>query len=272
MPVVLTAIDDRGVATLTLNRPEVGNAYDDGMLGGIVDACGSLAADARVRALLLRGAGRHFQAGADLGWLKRVAALTPAENHAFSGLTIAAMRAIDAFPRPTIALVHGGCFGGGTGFVAACDIAVATEDAQFAISEVKFGVSPLPMVMQLARSMGLPQLRRWAITAERFDARRAERMGFVHELCAPGGLDAAAAPIVDAILAAGPEAVAETKRLTRALTGTAVDDALAERLTDVAAARRQSAEAAEGLSSFLEKRPPAWSVSPANQDGKGLPR
>lgn len=258
MPVVLTEVDPRGVATVTINRPEVHNAYDGAVLQGLLDATAALGADSRVRALLLRGAGRHFQAGADLAWLKRVAALPPAENRAFSALTIEAMAALQAFPRPTVALIHGGCFGGGMGLAASCDIAIATEDAVFAISEVRFGVSPLPMVMQLAKSMGLPQLRRWAITAERFDARRAERMGFVHEVCPAGGLDAAAAPIVEAILRAGPEAVAETKRLTLALTGVAVDDALGRRLTDVAAARRQSAEAAEGLASFLEKRPPAW--------------
>lgn len=258
MPVVLTEVDPRGVATVTINRPEVHNAYDGAVLQGLLDATAALGADSRVRALLLRGAGRHFQAGADLAWLKRVAALPPAENRAFSALTIEAMAALQAFPRPTVALIHGGCFGGGMGLAASCDIAIATEDAVFAISEVRFGVSPLPMVMQLAKSMGLPQLRRWAITAERFDARRAERMGFVHEVCPAGGLDAAAAPIVEAILRAGPEAVAETKRLALALTGVAVDDALGRRLTDVAAARRQSAEAAEGLASFLEKRPPAW--------------
>jgi len=258
MAVVLTGTDARGVATVTLNRPEVNNAYDGALLQALLDACAALAVDSRVRVLVLRGNGRHFQAGADLGWLKRVAALPPAENRAFSALTIQVMRALHAFPRPTIALVHGGCFGGGVGMAASCDIVVASEDAQFGISEVKFGVSPLPMVMQLAKAMGLPQLRRWAITGERFDARRAERMGFVHEVCPTGGLDDAAAPIVDAILRAGPEAVAETKRLTLDLTGVGVSDALAERLTDIAAARRQSEEAAEGLSSFLEKRPPGW--------------
>jgi methylglutaconyl-CoA hydratase len=258
MAVALSEVDGRGVATVAINRPEKHNAYDGAVLQGLLDACAALAIDPTVRVLLLRGNGRHFQAGADLAWVQAVAALPANENRAASALTIEVMRALNAFPRPTIALIHGGCFGGGMGLAASCDIAIATEDAVFAISEVKFGVSPLPMVMQLAKSMGLPQLRRWAITAERFDARRAERMGFVHEVCPAGGLDAAAAPIVEAILRAAPEAVAETKRLTLALTGAAVDEVLAVRLTDVAAARRQSAEAAEGLASFLEKRTPAW--------------
>jgi methylglutaconyl-CoA hydratase len=258
MSVVLTQLDDRGVATVTLNRPQVRNAYDGAVIDGLIDAFTRLAGDARVRVVLLRGNGRHFQAGADLGWLKRVAAMPPAVNRDFSVRTVAAMRALHLFPQPTVALVHGGCFGGGVGLAASCDVVIASADARFALTEVRFGVVPAPIIPQLVKAIGLPQLRRWGISGETFDAARAERMGLVHEVCPTGGLDAAAAPIVDAFLRAGPKAVAMTKRLTLEVAEQLLPDELARRLTDVAATHRASAEAAEGLASFLEKRNPAW--------------
>lgn len=258
MPVVLTDVDDRGVATVTLNRPQVHNAYDGAVIDGLIDAFGRLRDDARVRVVLLRGNGRNFQAGADLAWLQRVAAMTPADNRDFSQRTVAAMRALHLFPRPTVALVHGACFGGGVGLVASCDVVIASADARFALTEVKFGVVPAPIIPQLVKAIGLPQLRRWGITGESFDAARAERMGLVHEVCPTGGLDAAAAPVVDAFLRAGPEAVTATKLLTLEVAGQLIPDALAERLVDVGAAHRASPEAAEGLASFLEKRNPSW--------------
>ncbi|MCC7274105.1 MAG: enoyl-CoA hydratase/isomerase family protein [Alphaproteobacteria bacterium] len=258
MPVVLTEVDDRGVATVTLNRPHVHNAYDGAVIDGLIAAFAALAADPAVRVVLLRGNGRHFQAGADLAWLKHLGTVSPAENRDFSVRTVAAMRGLQLFPRPTVALVHGACFGGGVGLAAGCDVVVASEEARFALTEVKFGVVPAPIIPQLIKAIGLPQLRRWGLTAEPFGAARAERMGLVHEVCPTGGLDAAAAPIVDALLRCGPEALAATKRLTLETADQLIPDALAEHLVDVAAERRASPEAAEGLASFLEKRNPAW--------------
>ncbi|BBK35384.1 enoyl-CoA hydratase [Allostella sp. ATCC 35155] len=258
MSVVLSAVDDRGVATVTLNRPQVHNAYDGAVIDGLLDAMERLAADPRVRLVLLRGNGRHFQAGADLAWLRQVAGMTPEGNRDFSVRTTRAMRGLQLFPHPTIALVHGACFGGGVGLAASCDVVIASEEARFALTEVKFGVVAAPIIPQLVKSMGLPQLRRWGLTGEVFGARRAEAMGLVHEVCPTGGLDAAAAPIVDAILRAGPEAVAATKRLTLEMAGQMIPDDQVEQLVDVAARHRASAEAAEGLASFLEKRNPAW--------------
>ncbi len=258
MSVVLTELDDRGVATVTLNRPQVHNAYDGAVIDGLIDAFDRLRADARVRVVLLRGNGKHFQAGADLAWLQRVATMAPAENRDFSVRTVAAMRALHLFPHPTVALVHGACFGGGVGLAASCDVVVASADARFALTEVKFGVVPAPIIPQILKAIGLPQLRRWGISGEAFDAARAERMGLVHEVCPTGGLDAAAAPIVDAFLRAGPEAVAATKLLTLEVAGQLIPDALADRLVEVAATHRVSPEAAEGLASFLEKRNPGW--------------
>jgi methylglutaconyl-CoA hydratase len=258
MSVVLSAVDDRGIATVTLNRPQVHNAYDGAVIDGLLDGLERLEADPRVRVLLLRGNGRHFQAGADLAWLRQVAGMTPEGNRDFSVRTTRAMRALHLFPHPTIALVHGACFGGGVGLAASCDVVIASQEARFALTEVKFGVVAAPIIPQLLKAIGLPQLRRWGITGEAFDAARAERMGLVHEVCPTGGLDAAAAPIVDAILRAGPEAVAATKRLTLETAAQMIPDDLVERLVDVAARHRASPEAAEGLASFLEKRNPAW--------------
>ena len=138
--IVLTSIDQRGVATVTLNRPEVHNAYNGALIDALIAAVEALAADRGVRLLVLRASGKHFQAGADLAWLQEVAGFALEDNVAFSRRTTLAMRALNAFPRPTLALVHGACFGGGVGMVAACDVAIATESASFALTEVRWGV------------------------------------------------------------------------------------------------------------------------------------
>jgi methylglutaconyl-CoA hydratase len=260
--VVLSAVDGRGVATVTLNRPEVHNAYDGALIDALLGTLGALAADPRVRVLVLRGNGRHFQAGADLAWLKRVAGFALEENVAFSRKTTEAMRGLNAFPAPTIALVHGACYGGGVGMAACCDVRIATETATFALTEVRWGVVPAPIVPQLCAAMGVASLRRYGITGERFDAREARRIGLIHEVCADDGLDAAAEPIVEAILRSAPEAVRETKRLVLAEAGLALSEQEVEALAVQAAVRRASPEAAEGLASFEAKRDPAWYQPP----------
>jgi methylglutaconyl-CoA hydratase len=155
--VVLSAVDERGVATLTLNRPEVHNAYNGAMIDGLIDAVDAFAADRRVRMLVLRANGKHFQAGADLAWLREVAGFALEDNVAFSRRTTAAMRALNAFPRPTLALVHGACYGGGVGMVASCDVAIATATASFALSEVRGG--------SFRRRSSRSCARRWACAA-----------------------------------------------------------------------------------------------------------
>ena len=256
--VVLTEVDGRGVATVTLNRPEVHNAYDGRMIDGLIEAIGALGADERVRLLVLRANGKHFQAGADLNWLQRVAGFTTEQNVDFSLRTTAAMRGLDAFPRPTLALVHGACYGGGVGLVACCDVAVATESASFALTEVRWGVIPAPIVPQLCAAMGVRAVRRYGVTGERFDAREARRIGLVHEVCADDALDAAAAPIVDAILLSAPGAVGESKALVAEHAGLTISDQTVRALAVQAAVKRASPAAAEGLQSFLEKRKPGW--------------
>lgn len=257
-PVVLTEIDGRGVATVTLNRPDVNNAYNWEMIQGLLDGGAELAADDRVRVIVLRGNGRHFQAGADLNWLSEVSVRSDEDNLAVSQRTTDAVRFLDICPKPTIALVHGGCFGGGTGIVAACDIVIASDDAIFSIAEVRWGLHAGPILPQLGAAMGVRNLRRYAITGERFDARQARDLGLVHEVCEQGKLEEAAAPVIDAILKNGPKGIADTKRIIFETAGLEINDDKALGLAREHAKKRLSEEAAEGLASFREKREASW--------------
>lgn len=257
-PVLLCATDARGVATVIFNRPQVNNAYNSDVILGLIEIFGRLADDDAVKLVVLRGNGRHFQAGADLKWLREVAAMTPEENLQISRNTTNAARGLNEFPKPTVALVHGGCFGGGTGIVAGCDIVVASADAIFSITEARWGVMAGPIFPQLNAAIGEHNVRRYALTCERFGAARAREMGLVDEVCAPGALDEAAAPLVEAILGGGPGALRETKRLIKDVAKLAVSDALSETLALQHALKRQTEEAEEGLRSFVEKRSPNW--------------
>ena len=255
---VLCDVDKRGVASVTLNRPAVGNAYDGALIDGLIDTFTRLAADKTLRCVVLRGAGRNFQAGADLKFLRHLRTVAASENIEFSRRTVAAMRGLQLFPRPTIALVQGGCFGGGVGIAAACDIAVAAEDAVFAISEVRWGITTAPIVPLLVDRIGSRNAGRFALTGERFDAVAALRMHLVHEVCAAGALEAVGARFVDHVLMAGPEAVAITKRLIAEAVETPFSADFRDRIVAEAAGRRRSTEAEEGLASFAEKRKPRW--------------
>jgi methylglutaconyl-CoA hydratase len=259
---VLVDIDRRGVATVTLNRPQVNNAYDGGLIAALAGGLERLAAAPGLRLVVLRGNGRHFQAGADLAFLRHLSAAPADENLAFSRATVAAIEALASFPCPTLALVHGGCFGGGVGMVAACDMALASDDAIFSLTEVRWGITPAPVVPVLVAAIGVRALGRYGLTAERFAAAEALRIGLLHAVCPKGGLDAAAAPMIDGILMAAPEAVAVTKRLARKTASLETSAELREQLAIEAATRRHSAEAREGLASFAEKRKPAWYPAP----------
>lgn len=256
--IVLHAVDGRGVATVTLNRPELHNAYNGDLIDGIAAAFGALKNDPALRLVVVRANGKHFSAGADLGWLRQAADFTPEQNLDFSLRTTGAMRALMEFPAPTVALVHGACFGGGTGLVASCDIAIAGADSTFALTEVRVGVNPAPILRPLNAAIGARETRRYALTGERFDAAEARRIGLVHETAPREELDAALARIVDALLLGGPQALRETKALAFAVGKLSTDDATVRAMATVAAKRRASAEAREGLGAFLEKRLPAW--------------
>jgi methylglutaconyl-CoA hydratase len=256
--VVLSEVDARGVATVTLNRPAVNNAYDGAVIEGLARAFAALAANSSVRVVVLRGNGKHFQAGADLTFLRELAAKPFEEGLAFSRLTVATVDALRRFRRPTMALVHGGCFGGGVGFVAACDIAIASTDAIFSLSEVRWGITPAPIMGVLTRRLGPRALGRFALSGERFDAATAHRIGLVHQVSAPGRLDDAAAPLIEALLMAAPEATAAAKALLEESLLHDGEPHFSDALAREAAARRLMPEAAEGLASFAEKRSPHW--------------
>ncbi|HZQ73186.1 MAG TPA: enoyl-CoA hydratase-related protein [Burkholderiales bacterium] len=253
---VLHAIDARGVVTVTLNRPEVNNAYDAALVQGLLDALSSL--PATVRAVLLRGAGKHFQAGADLKWIRSVAAQPEKENEEASRATAEAVRRLNALAVPTVALVQGACFGGGTGILAACDVVIAAQDAVFSIAETRWGLMAGIILPQLADAIGARQVRRYALTGERFGAEEARRIGLVHEVVAAAQLDAAGERIVSQLLQNAPEANAQTKALALEFAWGSIDEATFARLVRQHAAKRRSAEAAEGLASFAEKRAARW--------------
>jgi methylglutaconyl-CoA hydratase len=255
---VLCQVDSRGVASVTLNRPAVGNAYDGALIDGLIDTFARLAGEAGLRCVVLRGAGRHFQAGADLAFLRHLRRVPPEQNLDFSRRTLAAIDGLRHFRQPTVALIHGGCFGGGIGIAAACDIAIAAEDAVFAISEVRWGITAAPIIPLLIDRIGSRASARLALTGERFAAAEALRIGLVHQLCPAGELETLAAEIVDSLLMAAPESAAMTKQLMAEAIETPDSRAFRERIISDAAARRCSPEAAEGLASFAEKRRPGW--------------
>jgi len=255
---VLMDVDARGVATLTLNRPHRNNAYNDEMIQGLLDGVGQFVSDERVRVIVLRGNGKYFQAGADLEFLDGLSRQSPEANLAMSQMTTDAARHLNSCAKPTMALVHGGCFGGGLGIMAACDIVIASEEAVFAITEARWGLVAGPVLPQLCDAMGMRALRRYALTAERFSTRTAKELGLVHEVCETGALEQAAAPVIDALLKCGPTAIADTKAFLLECAGHLVDDDHAPAIAEAHSLRRQTAEATEGLNSFKEKREAAW--------------
>ena len=257
-PVVLLNVDTRGVATITLNRPTVNNAYNGEVIEAMINAVGQCAADDNVRIVVIKGNGKHFQAGADLKWLKEIGSLSPEENINVSRSTAAAIRGLTEISKPTVALIHGGCFGGGTGIAAACDIVLASDDAIFSITETRWGVIASVIIPQLNASIGVRNTRRYALTCERFDAKTACEIGLVHQVCKAGQLDATADPIINNLLLAAPQATAQTKAAALKDANLIVSDEYFEELVSAHAAKRQSEEASEGLTSFAEKRNPSW--------------
>lgn len=257
-PVVLSEIDKRGVATVRLNRPEVNNAYNGEMIDALLKGVGALSLDDAVRVIVIRGNGRHFQAGADLNWIQENATKNLDENLKISRATTNAVHGLTTCLKPTIALIHGGCFGGGTGIASACDILIAEEGAIFSISEARWGLAAIPIFPQLLSRMGAGNLRRYSLSCERFGAKRAYEMGFIDELCGPGKLDETAAPIIDALLHCPPDALAATKAGILTFAGLNFSEKELEEMAQVHAKRRVSDSAAEGVLSFLEKRKPNW--------------
>ena len=255
---VLWDIDARGVATVTLNRPQVNNAYDGTLIDGLLAALDALGQAKGLRAVVLKGNGKHFQAGADLKWINQVRKSAPDENLRVSRATAEAVQRLNMAPIPTVALVHGGCFGGGTGMVAACDIVLAADNAVFSIAEVRWGLHASIIIPQLADAIGVRQLRRYALTGERFNAEEAARIGLAHKVVPLAELEEEGARLVEHLLANGPEAIGETKAWILKSAWADLDEKQLDALIESHSAKRQSAEAGEGLASFAEKRAGKW--------------
>lgn len=256
---VFWSMDERGVGWVTLNRADKGNAYNGELIRGLHEAMDSLGAEHGLRAVVIKGNGNHFQAGADLIWLNEVRAQSPRANLNASRATAMAVDRLNKLPVATIALIQGFCVGGGTGVAAACDVVIASEDARFAISEARWGVTAAVIVPHLVDAIGARQVRRYALTCERFDAHQAKVLGLVHEIVARDQLEAKGGEILDALLECGPDAIAETKALTLRYAHGGLGGGAMETLIEIHSAKRQSSEASEGLASFAEKRSASWS-------------
>jgi methylglutaconyl-CoA hydratase len=255
---VLWSLAANGVATVTLNRPEVGNAYNGELIQGLHSCMDALGKEHSLRVVVVNAAGKQFQAGADLKWLNGVRIQPPAANIEASHLTALAVDRFNRLPVPTVALVQGFCVGGGTGLIASADVVIAADDAKFAISEVRWGLTAAIIIPQLNDAIGVRQVRRYALTGERFDAAEARRIGLVHDVVPRDQLEARGAEVVAQLLENGPVAMAETKAcaLDYAYGRQAATDMTA--LVQSHSDKRQTGEAAEGLASFAEKRSARW--------------
>jgi len=255
---MLTVDKQGGVARVTLNRPELRNAFDDALIGRLTAAFHDVQKDPNVRVVVLAGNGPAFCAGADLNWMKRMAGYGYEQNLADAGALATMLATLDRLPKPTIARVHGPVFAGGTGLVAACDIAVGTPEAKFCLSEAKLGLSPATISPYVMRAMGERLARRYFLTAEVFDAAEAYRIGMLSALVPPGELDPFIESMTQHLLSGGPQAQARIKELIRAVALRPVDDALVAETAKRIAEIRVSPEGKEGIASFLEKRRAAW--------------
>src|SRR3954466_4966919 len=220
---------EAGITTVTLNRPEVRNAFNDEVVAELTAVFSELAERDEVRCIVLAGSGTAFCAGADLNWMKRMAGYTRDENIADAAALANMLRVLYHCPKPTIARVQGDVYAGGAGLVAACDMAVCVDSAQFCLSEVKLGLIPATISPYVIRAMGVRAAHRWFLTAERFSAAEAHRIGFVHEVVPAAQLDAKVSEIAQSVIAAGPAAVKACKALVQDIAGEEIDHGLIER-------------------------------------------
>jgi methylglutaconyl-CoA hydratase len=255
--ILAVTILDR-IAHVTLNRPDVRNAFNEHSIAELALAFDELGRNELVRAVVLGANGPAFCAGADLNWMKKMAGYSDSENRADAMRLADMLRTIYTCPKPVVAKVQGDCYAGGMGLVAACDIAVSVDTANFCLSEVKLGLLPATISPYVIKAMGEQAARRYFLTAERFDAKEAHRIGFVHEIVPAADLDTTVAGIVQALANNSPNAVREAKKLVREVAGRDVTEALLEDTAERIAAIRASLEGREGVASFLEKRRPSW--------------
>lgn len=253
---------DNGVATVWMDRPDVHNAFDETLIAELTTVLTRLDNEDMVRVVILAGRGKSFSAGADLNWMKRAANYSVEENLRDGRALAGMLKVLAEMKKPTIARVHGAALGGGTGLTAACDIAIASTNAVFATSEVRFGIIPAAIGPYVVRAIGARQAYRYFQTAERIDAVTAARLGLVHEAVEPEQLDARIKEIVDSLILGGPAAQSAAKALIRAVDNQPISDAVVEDTAQRISQLRATPEAKDGIAAFLDKRPPGW-LTPA---------
>ena len=246
------------VAEVWLNRPEVRNAFNDGVITELTAAFDQLGSDPDLRAIVLGGHGKAFCAGADLSWMRAMAGYSWEENQADAARLAQMLWTIHRCPVPVVGRIHGDCYAGGVGLAAVCDVLVAAEGVHFCLSEARLGLLPATIAPYVIKALGEQASRRYFTTAERFDAEQAKALGLVHEVVAADTLDAKVAEIVAALVANGPAAVRACKRLVQDVAGRPIDAALREDTARRIADIRSSAEGRDGVQAFLDKREPAW--------------
>ena len=250
-----------GVGRITMARPQKHTAFDDGLIAALSAAFEAAGRDDAVRVVVLEGEGKSFSAGADLGWMQRMADYSDAENLADARKLAGMMRILNELPRPTIARVQGAAFGGGVGLVATCDIAFASQAASFCLSEARLGLIPSVISPYVVEAIGARAARRYFQTAERFDAETARALGLVHEVVPHERLDGRLEELIGTLLDNGPAAMAASKDLIRRVASGPVDDAMVEDTAQRIADIRATDEGREGVQAFLEKRGPNWQTT-----------
>lgn len=251
-----TDIDAHGVATITLTRPKVRNAFSVETISHLLTTLAVLQHDPAVQILVLRAEGPHFSAGADIHWMKDIATLGYQDNLADAAQLAKLMYNLNRFPKPTLALIQGACFGGAIGLVACCDVALATNTAKFCLSEVKIGLIPAVISPYVVAAIGPRQTRRYSLTGEVFTAEQALEYGLLHQL--GDNLDSLAAPFIAALQQNSPAAMQAAKSLINDITNQVINDTLITETSQRIASIRVSSEAQEGLDAFLNKRKPNW--------------
>jgi methylglutaconyl-CoA hydratase len=255
---VILDLDDRGVATLTINRPDIHNAFDDALINRLLQAIESVEVDPKARIVVLRSEGKSFSAGADLRWMRRMADYSESENLNDALVLASLMDKLNSLSKPTIAAVQGAAFGGGVGLVACCDMAVASESAKFCLSEVRLGLIPAVISPYVIAAMGERAARRYFLTAERFDAVEAHRLGLVHEVVPDAQLQVQVDALIEQLLKGGPCSLAAAKSLIFAVSRQPTSEGVIKDTAQRITAARASDEGKEGLNAFLNKRTPAW--------------
>ena len=266
---VLVNIDGRGVATVTLNNPDKHNAFDDGIIAELTAAFNAIAANEDIRVMVLASTGKSFSAGADLGWMKRMAGYSYEENLKDANALAVMLKTLNFMPQATIAKIQGAAFGGAVGLASCCDIVIASEKASFSLSEVKLGLIPATISPYVVNAMGQKACRRYFQSAERFFAGKAQQLGLVDEVVAPDALDAEVDKMIATLLANSPQAMRRAKELAFDVAYQDIDDELLQDTSERIAAIRVSEQGQEGLTAFFEKRAPGWQTQVAENNSKG---